>query len=236
MEQVEFNEQDAIRVQLEVWHPGCWVLETSKQVDVGFLGYGVFTRADDRATTRYTLYADTYAEIEEAVSLLNDHPAVYKIAEMCSEFNRAPAHSPGNVTRELLIENDATTQISDAFTSRGFTYAAPGDIYDGTEHWRLFAHMDRETVYERLDEIRDEEGADITVVSISSPRRAEKDPLPVDRLSHRQREIFQLARTRGYYRQPKAATAGELAEELGITTSTFHEHLHKAEEKLLDLS
>jgi hypothetical protein len=31
-------------------------------------------------------------------------------------------------------------------------------------------------------------------------------------------------------------TAGDLAEELGITTSTFHEHLHKAEEKLLDLS
>jgi hypothetical protein len=31
-------------------------------------------------------------------------------------------------------------------------------------------------------------------------------------------------------------TAGDLAEELNITTSTFHEHLHKAEEKLLDLS
>jgi hypothetical protein len=235
MNQVDFGARNAIRVQLEVWHPGCWVLETSEQVDVGFLGYGVFTRADNRATTRYTLYADTHADIEEAISLLEDHPAVYTISEMCSGV-RTRSHSPGNVTRELLIENDATTQISDAFTSRGFTYGAPGDIYDGIEHWRLFAQMDRETVYERLDEIRDEEQADITVVSISSPRRVEEDPLPVDKLSHRQREIFQLARTRGYYRRPKRTTAGELAEELGITTSTFHEHLHKAEEKLLDLS
>jgi predicted DNA binding protein len=154
---------------------------------------------------------------------------------MCSGV-RTPTHSPGNVTRELLIENDATTQISDAFTSRGFTYGAPGDIYDGTEHWTLFAQMDRETVHGRLEEIRAAERADITVVSISSPRRVEEDPLPVDRLSHRQREIFQLARTRGYYRRPKTTTARELAEELDITTSTFHEHLHKAEEKLLDLS
>jgi hypothetical protein len=235
MERADLDGETAIRIELEVWHPGCWVLETSERVDVGFLGYGVFTRADDRATTRYTLYADTHAAIDEAISLLEDHPAVYAISEMCSGV-RTPTHAPGNATRELLIENDATTQISDAFTSRGFTYGAPGDVYDGTEHWRLFAQMDRETVHERLDEVRAEEQADITVVSISSPRRVEADPLPVDRLSHRQREVFQLARTRGYYRQPKRTTAGDLAEELGITTSTFHEHLHKAEEKLLDLS
>ena len=33
-----------------------------------------------------------------------------------------------------------------------------------------------------------------------------------------------------------AVRSSATAEELGITTSTFHEHLHKAEEKLLDLS
>jgi predicted DNA binding protein len=58
----------------------------------------------------------------------------------------------------------------------------------------------------------------------------------LSRLSPRQREVFQLARTSGYYRQPKRATATDLASMLGITTSTFHEHLHRAEEKLLDRS
>jgi len=40
MEQVDFGAETAIRIELEVWHPGCWVLETSEQADVGFLGYG----------------------------------------------------------------------------------------------------------------------------------------------------------------------------------------------------
>lgn len=48
--------------------------------------------------------------------------------------------------------------------------------------------------------------------------------------------MFELARQRGYYHSPKWATASELANELRITTSTFHEHLHKAEEKILDRS
>ena len=56
------------------------------------------------------------------------------------------------------------------------------------------------------------------------------------RLSPRQREVFQLARQRGYYTRPKRATARDLAAELDVTTSTVHEHLHKAEQKLLDLS
>ena len=48
--------------------------------------------------------------------------------------------------------------------------------------------------------------------------------------------MFQLARQLGYYTHPKTATAADLAEELDVTASTVHEHLHKAEQKLLDLS
>ncbi|WP_123623081.1 helix-turn-helix domain-containing protein [Halorubrum sp. CSM-61] len=61
-------------------------------------------------------------------------------------------------------------------------------------------------------------------------------PLPLDRLSARQRETFDLARERGYYAWPRKVSPETLATELGITTSTFHEHLRKAEEKLFDRS
>jgi predicted DNA binding protein len=50
--------------------------------------------------------------------------------------------------------------------------------------------------------------------------------LPLSRLSARQREVFQLARQRGYYAHPKTATAADLAEELDVTILTIHEHLH----------
>jgi len=87
-----------------------------------------------------------------------------------------------------------------------------------------------------LDKVRDSESAAIDLIGITETgNQAGEGTLPLSQLSPRQREIFQLARRRGYYKQPKTVTAGNLAAELDITTSTLHEHLHRAEEKLLDL-
>ncbi|MFC7009366.1 helix-turn-helix domain-containing protein [Halalkalicoccus salilacus] len=88
-----------------------------------------------------------------------------------------------------------------------------------------------------LDEIREQEDAEITLTRITRTARSGPtgDP-PLGRLSACQYEVFDLARRRGYYVWPRETTPQELADDLGITTSTLHEHLHKAEQKLLDLS
>jgi hypothetical protein len=52
-------------------------------------------------------------------------------------------------------------------------------------------------------------------------------------LTPRQREVIETAHRLGYFQHPKGANAGEVAEELGITTSTFTEHLAAAQSKLL---
>jgi len=52
-------------------------------------------------------------------------------------------------------------------------------------------------------------------------------------LTDRQREVVTAALTRGYYDWPREITNGELAEELGISRATLHEHLRKAERTLL---
>lgn len=228
--------EEALRLTLQVWHPGCWVLDVTGQIEVGLLGYAIYTRKDGRATTYYTVYADKQATIETAVTSIREHPSVYSVSEMTHGYRQQNTPVPGNATRDLLVEHDGTTQISEAFIYRGFVYAKPVDIHGESERWTVLSNDDRETIQARLDDIREEEDADITVESVVPAKRvARTDSLPIDRLSHRQREVFQLARKRGYYRQPKEATAGGLAVELDITTSTFHEHLHKAEEKLLDL-
>ncbi len=61
------------------------------------------------------------------------------------------------------------------------------------------------------------------------------DLVLVDRgeLTDRQREVLETAHQLGYFDHPKGANAGEVAEELGITTSTFTEHLAAAQSKLL---
>jgi predicted DNA binding protein len=52
-------------------------------------------------------------------------------------------------------------------------------------------------------------------------------------LTDRQREIFETAVDRGYYRIPRGITQTELADELGLAPSTVDEHLRKAESTML---
>ncbi|MFB6165917.1 MAG: helix-turn-helix domain-containing protein [Haloarculaceae archaeon] len=62
-----------------------------------------------------------------------------------------------------------------------------------------------------------------------------RDPVFVDRgrLTDRQYEVLVAAYDGGYFAQPRAATAAELAADLGIDPSTFAEHLAAAQAKLL---
>jgi len=52
-------------------------------------------------------------------------------------------------------------------------------------------------------------------------------------LTDRQREVTTEALARGYYDWPRKITNERLAEELGISRATLHEHLRKAERTLL---
>lgn len=54
------------------------------------------------------------------------------------------------------------------------------------------------------------------------------------RLTERQREVLETAHRLGYFERPKGANAGEVADELDISRSTFTEHLAAAQTKLLD--
>ncbi|MFB6220470.1 MAG: helix-turn-helix domain-containing protein [Halolamina sp.] len=54
------------------------------------------------------------------------------------------------------------------------------------------------------------------------------------KLTDRQLEVLRTAYERGYFDQPRDANATELAEELGISRSTFTEHLVAAQRKLFE--
>ena len=227
----------ALRVDLAVRHPECWIIELSSETDAGVLGRGVYHTGDRRANSHVTLVGDRASTLNEAVEVARASGHTFSVAELSHRRDRSGPVEPGNARRELLVEHDPTKQVSDAFTARGFVYGAPVDIRDGVEHWTLLTHNDRHAIETALDEIRDREAAEIELVGVSELKAGpESGELPLSRLSPRQREVFQLARQSGYYAHPKTATASDLADELGVTTSTVHEHLHKAEQKLLDLS
>ncbi|SFS88900.1 helix-turn-helix domain-containing protein [Halostagnicola kamekurae] len=70
----------------------------------------------------------------------------------------------------------------------------------------------------------------------SQQDRAEQQLVFVDRstLTDRQLEVLETAHGMGYFEHPKRANASEVADELGISGTTFSEHLSAAQTKLLD--
>jgi predicted DNA binding protein len=107
-------------------------------------------------------------------------------------------------------------------------------MQNGREQWTVLVQESRQTVYDRIEEIRGTMDADVHVELITTPE-AGSGMLRVDSLSERQREALDLARQRGYYTWPRSVSAADLASELDISKATLLEHLRKAESKLLGM-
>lgn len=58
-------------------------------------------------------------------------------------------------------------------------------------------------------------------------------PAVLERLTDRQREVLQAAHGAGYYERPRRNTGEEITAELGISPTTFQEHVRTAERKLV---
>ena len=107
---------------------------------------------------------------------------------------------------------------------------------DGT--LRLTFHVaEVDTLRELVATLREAVG-DVSLVRLTaapSPDE-ERNLVLVDRaaLTDRQHEVLETAHELGYFDRPKGANATELAEELGVSRSTFLEHLSAAQSKLLD--
>jgi predicted DNA binding protein len=54
-----------------------------------------------------------------------------------------------------------------------------------------------------------------------------------ERLTERQRTALQTSYLAGFFEWPHAVTGDELAEAMGVSRPTFHQHLRAAERKLL---
>jgi len=83
--------------------------------------------------------------------------------------------------------------------------------------------------YPRIDLASKRETEDVT------PRSSVSSFADVTReqLTDRQREVLRAAFEAGYYDWPRGRTGEEVAEELGISSATFSEHVRAAERKLL---
>jgi predicted DNA binding protein len=98
---------------------------------------------------------------------------------------------------------------------------------DGSLRVRIVGQ--HETLRGALTAVSDSVQVTVEEVGHYTPGREDARSL----LTERQREIFETAVDRGYYRIPRGITQTELAEELELAPSTVDEHLRKAESTML---
>ncbi|WP_121741656.1 helix-turn-helix domain-containing protein [Natronorubrum halophilum] len=223
------------RLQLDIWHPECWTLEVTDGAPGGLLGHGVYA-IDGKATGRFTAYGRSVDDLEELLAAIEASPLTDEVREADQHYaTDVGTPDPENATTGLVVQYELTNSINDALVSRGFIPDEPVRMTDGREYWTVVIHEDRATIADRLDEIREEKSATVEVETVRSLHEGVTNGVfRTDCLSERQREVFELARTRGYYRWPRETTAADLAAELDIAEATLLEHLRKAESKLLD--
>lgn len=221
------------QLTLRIWHPQCWTLETTAAVDAGLIAHGVYQH-NGIVSARCTAYADTTDRIDELVAEIESSPFTDTVAVVNEYFNPTlGTQSAGNATEELLVEYEPSHSIHEAFISRGLVPDEEIRIYDGYEHWTVIVADSRESIQDRLDEIREEMNADITVKGMKSSQAATTQSRRARGLSERQREVFELAKREGYYTWPRQTSASDLAVKLDISKTTLLEHLRKAEAKTL---
>ncbi|MFB6123345.1 MAG: helix-turn-helix domain-containing protein [Haloferacaceae archaeon] len=223
-------ESELLYVTVDLWHPDCWTLRTTRGADAGVLGQGT-TLGDDGATGEFEVYGDSQTAVDALVEAVRDSPLTSAVTSVPSFTGTSGRVGPA--TASVLVEFDPAPSIRSAFTDRGFLHHGPTRHEDGRERRSLVARTDRPTLQRTLDEIEAEYDADIDVVRLTTAASGRASDRPAERLSPRQREAFHLARERGYYEYPRETTTRALASEFDVSKTTFLEHLRKAEAKLL---
>ncbi|MFC4405143.1 helix-turn-helix domain-containing protein [Haloarchaeobius iranensis] len=227
---------ELLRATLDIWHPECWGICSTAETGSSLVGHGAAVSGDS-AYERCTIYGGSVEHLDQAVAVAHDSPFIRSIHPLDDGPTGAalPA-AVGRRARDVFIEYPATDGIGAAFVSRGYVLDGQYRVEDGIETWDLLVHASREAFERSLDEIRDERDADITLERLSPAADATRaGPTGGDdrTLTTRQREVFALARRRGYYEWPREVSARELAAELDVSKTTLLEHLRTAESKLL---
>lgn len=153
-------------------------------------------------------------------------------ASKAIKSSRLITEGDGQVLVELRFEESLLAE----FTDQGATVESLG-ANDGSCH--VVATLPQSVAIKAVIEgiLTNHPDAEVRaqrqVERTGATRQAFRDALDTD-LTERQREVLQAAYLSGFFGWPRGSTGEEIAASLGITPSTFHQHLRVSERKLLD--
>lgn len=112
---------------------------------------------------------------------------------------------------------------------------SPTVVKEGFEYWNVAA-WDRTILEDLIKEIRKwkDKLSEFELLKLQKTDLKEVYfPMLHPLLPERQKKAFEIAVKNGYYKFPRKKDLSALAKIMGVTTSTYHENLRKAEARLL---
>lgn len=234
----EATAEAGTRLRLDLWHPNCWAIRATERHPGGILAHAVYDTPMMGSSTvngLFTAYGDTEEQVAALIADIEASPLAETVRRLQTQFDtRRHRIAPGAVSREFFLEHDPGEMICPLLLEHGFVHTAPGKIEDGRESWDVRFAGQRADIEAALEAIRGEADAEIEVESVGAVGGGPSHSRRVERLTRSQREVYELARERGYYEWPRETSTRELADELDVSKTTLLEHLRTAESKLLD--
>ncbi len=214
------------KVELKLWHPNCWSIETTKNhPEVSLIANNVFKIGDEiRANLR--LIAESYEALKEYIEDLK------KFRKLAIDV-----FIVGRSNLEAFIHG--RFKASSTFYENIFSLEImPSNIiiHNGNEYWSIFVYDDKiKETFENLSKI---EGIKYEVLGIEDVREFEErakdivDEISLS-LSAKQKKVLIGAYKSGYFEYPRKANLKDLAKMFGIAKSTCLHHIRLSEQKIL---
>jgi predicted DNA binding protein len=158
--------------------------------------------------------------IKKFIKDLKKDPRVVKIEQMRNVIH--------------LLEKNKQIKIPARLYRRQFFLTKP--VYvdkGGFEFWEI-ASFEKKILMDYIGDIEKQKSFEIEMQKIIQTKIKSvwyEKTMPL--LSEKQKRAFELATEKGYYKFPKKTNLGKLAKIMKISTSTFQEHLRKAEAKII---
>ena len=125
----------------------------------------------------------------------------------------------------FFIKGKPPQPSSGASAMSGMYPMLPFEVRDGKVRVTLVGNI------EQVKEFLEESSVNYRVVSLTDAKFSLNSP--ISRLTEKQQEAISLAFRFGYFDTPRKISADELAQKLGLSSSTLAVHLRRAERRLL---
>jgi predicted DNA binding protein len=157
-----------------------------------------------------------------------------RLAESVPSYEEPTVRGDGDERRVELVVSDPPV-LSTVASLGGSVEEAR--IEDGDYHLRVFLSPTVEV--RRLVDAVSETFPDATLTKRRQRSRPTDsgrpgDPVLSEALTDRQRAAIESAYHAGFFEWPRAVSGEDVAETLDVTPPTFHQHLRKAEKRILD--